>query len=149
VTCTQLKFADLNQFINCNNLVLLQPNHDRKKIILYIISKGFQHQQMENSFEYLHKINLQANADLMEALQVYISTGKTNCETAAPVAPPRFRSSSVPRTPALQCDVQLDVCQAARLFPTGEGTDPKIIDDLVISSLIVAMATSLRILGVS
>jgi hypothetical protein len=44
---------------------------------------------------------------------------------------------------------QLDVCQAARLFPTGEGTDPKIIDDLVISSLIVAMATSLRILGVS
>lgn len=75
------QFTDLNQFINTNNLAAAvpQPDRDREKIILYFVSKGFQRQHVESSYDYLRKMNLQVNADFVEilkdALLVYPTTG--------------------------------------------------------------------------
>lgn len=86
------QFTDLNQFINTNNLTTAvpQPDKDREKIILYFVSKGFQRQHVESSYDYLRKMNLQVNADFVEilkdALLVYPTTGSTSGTATTPAA---------------------------------------------------------------
>ncbi len=106
------QFTDLNQFINTNNLAAAvpQPDKDREKIILYFVSKGFQRQHVESSYDYLRKMNLQVNADFVEilkdALLVYPTTGTagttSGTATPAPSALPSNLLSEVNTLPRPQ-----------------------------------------------
>jgi hypothetical protein len=94
------QFTDLNQFINNNNLTTAvpQPDRDREKIILYFVSKGFQRQHVESSYDYLRKMNLQVNADFVEilkdALLVYPTTHTAGTATSGTSGTPASATPS-------------------------------------------------------